>query len=361
MLRSKDSLKAVILVGGEGTRLRPLTYSTPKAMMSVLNRPFLEHIIAYLRKRGVEDIILGLNYFPEVIRDYFGDGSSLGVRLAYAVENSPLGTAGAVKNAEQYLNSTFVVLNGDIFTELDIAAMLAFHQHKRAKATIALTWVDDPSAFGVVETDNDRRVKRFIEKPSADRVTTNWINAGIYILEPEVLQHVPASSHYMFEQGLFPLLLELDKPVYGYPFSGYWLDMGTLQKYLRLNYDLLASKVNSALVDGLSGDEVCCDQDVIIHPSAEIVGPAVIGSRCRIGQGVHIKGPVAIGPDCYVGGGARLEEAILWAGVNIGAGASLKQCIVGSNIRIEDNDQVINRVVTPGHSINIAQHPPPPQ
>lgn len=343
-------LKAVILVGGEGTRLRPLTYGMPKAMVPVLNRPFLEHTIAYLKNYRVNNIILALSYLPEVIQNYFGDGSNSGVQLNYAVEDNPLGTAGAVKNAEQYLGSTFVVLNGDVFTDLDIADMLAFHRGKGAKATIALTWVDNPCAFGVVETDSDGRVRRFIEKPSPARVTTNWINAGIYLLEPEVLEHVPKNAHYMFEKGLFPLLLELGEPVYGYPFSSYWLDMGTPGKYLRLNCDLLLSKAKSALTDGLSGDGVCCDKDVIIHPSTEVVGPAVIGSKCTIDQKTYIRGPVVIGPDCYIGDSASIEVAILWKGVNIGAGVSLKQCILGTNTRIEDNNQVINRVVTPGHT-----------
>ena len=351
-MRGKPSalLKAVILVGGEGTRLQPLTYHMPKPMLPVLNRPFLEHTIAYLREYGVESIILTLSYLPEVIRNYFGDGSSLGVRLTYAMEKNPLGTAGAIKNVERHLGSTFVVLNGDIFTGLNLTDIFAFHRHKRAKATIALTWVDNPCAFGVVETDSDGRVKRFIEKPSPDRVTTNWINAGIYILEPEVLGHVPANIHYMFEKGLFPLLLELGEPVYGYPLSGYWLDMGTPEKYLRLNYDLLLSEAKSLLIQALGKDEVCCDEDVIIHPSAEIVGPAAIGSKCRIGQRVYIKGPVVMGSDCYVGEGASIESAVLWRGVNVGAGARLKQCVVGGNTKIEDNDQVINRVVTSGHT-----------
>jgi len=334
MQKTKAPLKAIILVGGEGTRLRPLTYDIPKAMVPVLNRPFLEHIIAYLKKYGVKDIILALSYLPGSIQDYFGEGSNLGVQLTYSVESSPLGTAGAVKNAEQYLDSTFVVLNGDVFTDLDIADMLAFHRHKGAKATIALTWVDNPCAFGVVETDSDGRVRRFIEKPSPDRVTTNWINAGIYILEPEVLEHVPAGSHYMFEKGLFPVLLELGDPVYGYPFSGYWLDMGTLEKYLRLNCDLLLSKAKSALISGLSSNEVCCDKETIIHPSAKITGPVIIASRCRIGQRVNIKGPVVIGVDCCIGEDASLERAVLWRGVNIDAGAVLKQCIVGSSTNI---------------------------
>ena len=344
---SKAPLKAIILVGGEGTRLHPLTYSVPKPMVPVLNRPFLEHTIAYLKKCGVENIILALSHLPEVIQDYFGDGSNLGVQLAYAVESSPLGTAGAVKNAEQYLNSTFVVLNGDIFTNLDIAAMLALHYRKGAKATIALTWVDNPCIFGVVETDEDGRVQSFVEKPGPDLVTTNWINAGIYILEPEVLEHVPVGSHYMFEKGLFPLLLELGEPVYSYPWSDYWLDMGTPEKYLCLNCDLLLSKTRSALIDSLSRDEVCCGKDTAIHPSAKIAGPAIIDSGCRIDQRVRIKGPVIIGPDCSIGEDASLEESVLWRGVDIGAGAILKQCVIGNNTKIEANDYLINRVVTP--------------
>jgi len=344
--RSKVSLKAIILVGGEGTRLYPLTHNIPKPMLPVLNRPFLEHTIAYLKKYGVDRIILALGYLPKVIQDYFGDGSELGVQLTYAFESRPLGTAGAVKNAEQYLDNTFAVLNGDIFY-LDIADMLTFHQHKRAKATIALTWVDNPHGFGVVETDSDGWVQRFIEKPSLDQVTTNWINAGIYILEPEVLEHVPAGSHYMFEKGLFPHLLELGEPVYGYHFRSHWLDMGTPEKYLCLNCGLLLLKGKSALINSLSEDEVCCDRGTIIHPSANIAGPAIIASRCRIGQHVHIKGPVIIGPDCHIGDDASIEETVLWWDVNIGVGAVLKQCVVVNDTKIEDKAQVINCVVPP--------------
>ncbi len=347
MIRPSRPPKAVILVGGEGTRLHPLTHNTPKPMVPVLNRPFLEHTIAYLRKYGIENIILASSYLPEVIQNYFGDGSKLGARLTYTVENNPLGTAGAVKNAEQYLDSTFVVFNGDIFTDFNIGDMLAFHQHKGAKATIALTWVDNPSAFGLIETDRNERVKRFVEKPSPDQVTTNWINAGIYILEPEVLDYVPANSHYMFERGLFPFLLKKDEPVYGYTLNDYWLDMGTPEKYLLLNQDLLLLKVKSALIDDLSRNKVRCDKETTIHPSAKITGPAVIGSGCQIDQRAHIKGPVVIGADCYIGKSASIEETVLWRGAKIGAGVSLKNCVIGSNTSIDDNDQIINRVVTP--------------
>jgi len=322
-------------------------------MVPVLNRPFLEHTIAYLRKYKVNDVILALSYLPEVFQNYFGDGSNLWIQLHYTMEDNPLGTAGAVKNAERYLDSTFVVLNGDVFTELNIADMLAFHRGKGAKATIALTRVDNPCAFGIIETDSDGRVGRFIEKPSPSQVTTNWINAGIYLLEPGVLKHVPANAHYTFEKGLFPLLLELGEPVYSYPSSGYWLDVGTPEKYLRLNCDLLLLNAKSALINGLSRDGVCCDKDVIIHPSAKIVGPAIIGSKCRIDQKAYIKGPVVIGPDCYIGDSASLEAAVLWAGVNIGAGVSVKQCIVGTNTKIETKDQVISGVVTSSHRKDI--------
>jgi len=269
-----------------------------------------------------------MGHLSEAVQDYFGSGNSLDVRLTYAVEDAPLGTAGAVKNAQRYLGGTFAVLNGDIFVDFDIAEMLAFHRRQQAKATISLTWVDNPSAFGVVETDNARRVRRFIEKPSPDQVTTHWINAGIYILELEVLDHVPANGFYMFEKGLFPLLLKLGEPVYGYPISGYWLDMGTLSKYLQLNCDLLQLEATSVLIGGLGRDEVRCGEGAAIHPSAQIVGPVLIGSGCSIGPEVQITGPVVIGSDCYIRGGTRIEKAVLWRGVSVGAGATIEGCII---------------------------------
>jgi mannose-1-phosphate guanylyltransferase len=353
--KRKASPKAVILVGGPGTRLQPLTDDTPKSMVPVLNKPFMEHTIAYLRQFGIKDIIITLNYLPEVICDYFGDGSQFKVRLTYCLEREPMGTAGAVKNAEKYLNSTFIVLNGDIFADLNIADMFAYHQNKGAKATISLSWVDNPSAFGVVETDGDQRVRQFIEKPPLDEATTNWINAGTYILEPEVLEHIPANSYYMFEKGLFPLLLEMGEPVYGYPLSGYWLDMGTVGNYLALNGDLLLSKTSSPLLDGGSSERVYYERDVTIHPSTKIEAPVMIGNRCQIGQGVYIKGPVVIGPDCHLEEGVSIANAVLWDNVHIGAHARLSQCIISSHTSIEPNKQIVNRVVTPSQVTALSQ------
>ena len=346
MSRLKAPLKAVILVGGPGTRLQPLTDDIPKSMVPVLNRPFIEHTLAYLKQFGIKDIIITLNYLPEIIQSYLGDGSKFGVSVTYCIEGTPMGTAGAVKNAEPYLNDTFIVLNGDIFTDLNIADMLAFHQHKGAKATISLNWVDNPGAFGVVETDSTQRVKQFIEKPPPDEATTNWINAGTYILEPEVLGHIPANSHYMFEKGLFPLLIELNKPVYGYPFRGYWLDMGNRGHYLSLNCDLLLSKVSSPLIQN-SKDTINYGQDATVHPKTEIVGPVIIGDRCQIKQGVYIKGPVVIGTDCSIEEGARIDNTLLWHNVRIGANTRLSQCIISSNTSVASNSQISNHVITP--------------
>jgi len=346
------STKAVILVGGEGTRLRPLTYQVPKPMVPVLNHPFLEHTLAYLKKYGIDDVVLAMSYLPQAIRDYFGDGSAAGVKLAYAIEDIPRGTGGAVKNVEEHLDDRFVVLNGDVFSDIDIADMLAFHHDKGAKVTIALTWVDDPCLFGVVETDASRRVERFVEKPRPDMVASHWINAGIYIIEPEVLQYVPADSHYMFEKGLFPRLLEVGEPVYGYPSSGYWLDMGTPRKYLTLNCDLLQGRAWSALVGFPSQDcedGVCCGWDVVIHPLAGVVGPTIIGDGCRIGKDAIVRGPAVIGHGCRIGEAASLERVVMWGDVEVGAGAVVSDCILADGARVEEKGQLNSRVVIAGN------------
>jgi mannose-1-phosphate guanylyltransferase len=201
--------------------------------------------------------------------------------------------------------------------------------------------VDNPCAFGVVETISEGQVQRFIEKPAPDQVTSHWINAGTYILEPEVLEHVPADSFFMFEKGLFPRLLELGEPVYGFPFNDYWLDMGTADKYLQLNCDLLRSAARSALIGDLGRDEVRREGDVAVHPAAEIAGPVVIGSGCQIGQGARITGPVVLGPSCRIAGAARIERAVLWRGVTVDAGASLVGCVVGNDTRIDSKNRAV--------------------
>ena len=339
--------KAVILAGGRGTRLRPLTNYLPKPLIPVLNRPFLEYIIAYLHKNSIDDIVLATGYLPEVVEHYLGDGSGLGVRLSYSVEKEPLGTAGAVKNAEKYLSGTFVVLNGDTFTDFNIAEMLAFHHDRKSRATIALTRVDNASAFGVVSTDGDGKIRGFTEKPASGQITACWINAGIYLLEPDILRLVPPDRYCMFENETFPLLLQLNKAVCGYPFNGYLMDIGTPEKYLQLNIDLLQSKTKSAFIaEQLGRSGILCGKDVFMHDTAKITGPVVIADGCDIGKEVCIKGSVVIGRNCHISEGAIIEESVLWNNVTVGANVNLKRCVVTDDTLIESNRRISNSVIT---------------
>ena len=322
-------MKAVILAGGEGTRLRPLTCKIPKPMVPILNRPFLEHMLSHLRGHGVDHAILTMWYLPDVIRSHFGNGEGLGLRLTYTLEERPLGTAGAVKNVEAELDGPFLVLNGDIFTDLDLGAMARFHRDSGAMVTIALTQVADPSAFGVVEMDERGRVTRFLEKPSPGETNSNWVNAGTYLMEPEALAQAPSGEHHMFERGLFPKLLEMGAPVYGYRSSAYWVDLGTPASYARVHRDLLLN----------AGTPVGHDASGI-HASAKISGPVLLGNGCAIGPDAELFGPVVMGAGCRVGEGARIRDAILWKGVSVGRGAELEECIVGDGASVGEEASV---------------------
>ena len=330
----KQSLmKAVILVGGEGTRLRPLTFSTVKAMIPVLNKPFIEYVIRHLSNHGVAEVILALGYKPDSIKGYFDAVVQLDAKLIYSVESTPLGTAGAVKNAEQYINDTFFVLNGDIFTDIDLTAMLKFHRKKRAKVTIALTSVDDPTQFGVVEINSQQRINRFIEKPSREQAPSNLINAGIYILEGEITRHIPKGKHFMFEHNVFPQLLAGGEPVFGYTSNAYWIDTGTPEKYLQLNRDLLYG--NSTQID-FCPEKISVDKKSSVHPQVKLTSPILIDKGCIISEGVQLKGPIVIGSDCNIDEGAIIENSILWQKVSVGKRAAIKDCIIASNNHVED-------------------------
>ncbi len=316
-------MKAVILVGGEGTRLRPLTIHRPKPMQPVANRPFIEHVFRHLKAHGVTDIILSMCYLPGMIQEYFGDGSAFGVRLTYVTEEQALGTAGAVKNVEAqgYLNPNepVFVLNGDILTDLNLRAMLAFHREHGALGTIALTPVEDVRAYGLVECDEDGRVRRFIEKPrSLEGITTNLINAGTYILEPAALRLVPSNQFYQFEQGLFPSLLQHGDPLFGYPSDVYWLDIGTPEKYKTANVDMLHGRVYGRFEGEQRRKGVWVGAGCEIDPSAELIGPLVLGRRCVVGAGARLLGPLVLGDGCRVGPDVQLERAVLWEDVTVG-------------------------------------------
>jgi len=343
-------MKAVILVGGEATRLLPLTCNTPKAMVPVLNIPFLEHVIRYLSKHQIKDIILAQGYLAQPIESYIGDGSQLGVKLNYVVEDTPLGTAGAVKNAEKYLDETFLMLNGDIFTDLDITAMIDFHQERKAKATIALTPVDDPTSYGLIETNAEGRITRFLEKPSWTQVTTNMINAGTYVLEPEILAQIPPQTKVSIEREVFPLLLEQGKPVYAYPSSAYWIDMGTPEKYLRLHRDLLSGK--SSQYAPASPGEVVIGEQSYIHPTAQIKGPVMIGDNCTIGRNARLTGPVVTGAGCTILEDTVIEESIIWRNVQLGQRVNLRNSIIADNCCLNTDSTIEDSIL--GDNITVA-------
>ncbi|MFC1869763.1 sugar phosphate nucleotidyltransferase [Chloroflexota bacterium] len=329
-------MKAVILVGGEGTRLRPLTCNIPKAMVPILNRPFLEHLLRYLEKHGVRDVILAMGYNPDPIRSHLGDGAQFGVRLTYLVEESPLGTAGAVKNAEPLLDGPCVVFNGDILTEIDLTAMIKRHQAIKPRASIALTPVDNPTIYGVVETDARGMVQRFVEKPGWDEVTSNMINAGIYILEPEVLAHIPASTPFMFEHHVFPPLLKAGEPILSYPSDAYWIDIGTPEKYMQVHHDLLLRSGNTGIqTEGESH----------IHPAARIEGPVLYGEECVIAEDAEIRGPVVLGPRCQIAKGAVIAGAILWESSQVKEGAMLRNCVIGSHSCVQKGCRILEDCV----------------
>jgi len=306
-------------------------------MLPILNRPFLDHMISYLKGHGIDEIIFAMCYLPDCIQGYFGDGSNVGVRLNYVMESFPLGTAGAIKNAESYIDDLFLVFNGDIFTDIDLGAMLSFHREREAKATIALTPVEDPSSFGVVVMDNTQRVERFIEKPPREEAPSNLINAGIYILDPELLQDIPPDSFFMFEHHLYPQLLEKGVPIYGYPTDAYWIDMGTPEKYLQLHHDLLQGKSSAYTFSEPEREEAL---QVSIHPTAKIDGSVVIGKGCDIGPGVSIKGPAVIGDSCQILDGVTIEGSVLGRNVKVGKQATLMECIIGENSVVGDESLI---------------------
>ena len=232
-------MKAVVMAGGEGTRLRPLTSNQPKPMVPIVGKPCIEHILELLRRHELNDVIVTLAFMPQAIRSYFGDGETLGMNVSYSVEESPLGTAGSVRQAVAGGDEPVLVISGDALCDIDLTSLLAFHRERKAAVTIALKSVENPLEFGIVVTDPDGRIERFLEKPSWGQVFSDTINTGIYVIEPEVLRHVPAGEPFDFSKQLFPLLLEMGRPLYGYVADGYWQDVGDLGQYAQANFDAL--------------------------------------------------------------------------------------------------------------------------
>ncbi|MBC8076251.1 MAG: NDP-sugar synthase [Chloroflexales bacterium] len=333
-------MDAVILVGGLGTRLRPLTCNRPKPLLPLANRPFIERVLLSLRDQGVRRAILAVQYLGEQFRAALGDGERLGIAVQIADEPEPRGTAGAVRHLAHTLRGTTVVLNGDSLHDLDLRAMIQSHRARAALATIALTPVADPSAFGLVETDAAGRVRRFVEKPRPDQITTNLINAGTYILEPAALELIPPDSYQMFERDLFPELLRRAAPVYGFPSDAYFTDIGRPAAYLQVHHDLLLGRTRFTPPGREIMPGVWAEGDVAIHPTALLGGPIVLGRGVRIGPHARLVGPTVVGAGCVLAENAVVERAVLWAGCRLAAGASVLDAVLGANCQIGERTSV---------------------
>jgi mannose-1-phosphate guanylyltransferase len=319
-------MQALILAGGKGTRLRPLTMHTPKPIVPIANRPFLLYQLELLKRADVRDVILSLSYQPQKIEDKLGDGTDYDVKITYTVEASPLGTAGAYRHAAGLIRETTVIFNGDVLTDIDINEVISLHRERNATATIVLTPVPNPTAYGLVETDGEGRVRRFLEKPKPEEVTCDTINAGIYILEPRVLDYVPEGEPFMFEYGVFPQLLERGEPFYAYTWRGYWRDIGTAASYLHANMDVLADRVN--LLDRLKagrGDK--------FDETAEIDQTSIVDPSCVVKAGAQIINSV-VGRNCYIEERARIENCVVRGGSRIGPGATLQGAVAGRSCHI---------------------------
>jgi NDP-sugar pyrophosphorylase family protein len=327
-------MRAVVLVGGEGTRLRPLTYTTPKPLLPIGNIAFLERQLAWLGRHGVDEVILSLGYLPDAFAAHFPDSRFDGVRLRYAVEAEPLGTAGGIRYAadEAGIEERFVVCNGDVLTQLDLSALVGFHAEREAEATIHLARVPDPSAFGVVPTHADGEVKAFVEKPPPGRAPTDWINAGTYVLEPSVLERIPPRLTVSIERETFPRMLETPGRMFAYPSDAYWLDIGTPEKYLQAHADLLGGSLGAR---AFPRDAV--ERAPGVWEQGEV----------SIGEGASIQAPVLIGPGSVVGAGARIARSVLGAGCAVDEGARVLRSVLLDRARLGKDAEAIDAVIGP--------------
>ncbi len=345
-------MQAIILVGGEGTRLRPLTYGTPKPMVPLFGIPFLKRALVRLRDAGVTETVLAAGYLPHAIESHFGDGSRIGMKLTYVVESSPLGTAGALRNVAGHIRGPFFVLNGDVLTSLDLRAMRAFHALRGGAGVIHAIRVEDPSAFGCVVSDADGRVTAFVEKPAPGEAPTDQINAGTYLLERSVLDAIPAGRSVSIERETFPQLLAAGKRLYSYVTSDYWLDLGRPEQYLQAHYDVLRGNLD------LGEDAGAADGGTYWLVGAQSIPPGV-HPPVYLGANVGIDPTATVGPHCIVGDGSQIEaravvrDAVLWDDVVVEADATVEDAILASRVRIGSGATVGPGAVI-GHDARVA-------
>jgi mannose-1-phosphate guanylyltransferase len=333
-------MQALILVGGEGTRLRPLTSTVPKPVVPLVDRPLIAYMLDWLRRHGIDDVIMSCGFLATSVRNVLGDGSAFGLRLRFVEEPEPLGTAGALKLAEPLLEERFVMLNGDILTDFDLSAQIIQHERTGARATLGLVAVPDPTNYGLVRLAADRSVSEFVEKPSSDKVAEglgaqreeNLISAGAYVLERELLELVPAGCNVSIEREIWPQLV--GNGLFGFPGTGYWLDIGTPARYLQATFDILEGNVQTPVAERLGSDFLAVAQEVELAGRA--IPPAVLERGVRVGEGAHVGSLAYLGNDVEIGAGSAVERAVILNGTSIGAGCRVADCIVAAGCRIGD-------------------------
>ena len=327
-------MKAVVMAGGEGNRLRPLTSNQPKPMVPVVGKPCMEHILELLGEHGMSEVIVTVAFLPQAIRSYFGEGETLGMQIGYSVEESPLGTAGSVRLTAKQLEETFLVISGDALCDVDLSALIAFHKEKGAAVTIGLKSVENPLEFGIVVTDEEGRIERFLEKPSWGQVFSDTINTGIYVMEPEVLNHVPADRPYDFSKELFPYLLEMGRPLYGFVLDGYWQDIGNLDQFRQANFDALEENVRLNIPGIRIRGNVWLGEGVEIADLEQIEGPAYVGNYCRISPGAIVGSHSVLSNSVTLRERARVTRSVIDASTHIGRSALIEGAILGRSCDI---------------------------
>jgi mannose-1-phosphate guanylyltransferase len=325
-------MQALILVGGEGTRLRPLTLTVPKPVVPLVDRPSIRYMIEWLARHGVDDIVMACGFLAAGVRDVLGEGGDGGPRLRYVEEPDARGTAGAIKFAERFLDQRFLALNGDVVTDLDLTALIELHEERDATATLGLYPVEDPSAYGLVRRREDGEIVEFLEKPEPEQIDTDEINAGAYVLERSVLDLVPEGREVSIEHEVFPKLV--GKGLFGRRLSGYWMDIGAPERYLQATWDILESRVQTEVGELVDADGLMVDPDAHLAAAAEVTPPAFVEPRARIGAGTRIGPRAVIGPGCEIADGAAVERSVLHRGCRVGSGARLTGAILAGGVEV---------------------------
>lgn len=346
-------MKSLFLAGGFGTRLRPITKDLPKPMVPIMGKPLLERNIENLKRFGIDEIVLSTCYKPKKIMKYFGDGSRFGVKISYICEDEPLGTAGAIKNAEYFFDDTFLVFNADILSDFDISEMISFHKEKGALATIAVTHVDNPSAYGVIEHDKNGYITAFREKPNPSETNSDLINAGIYIFEPELLKEIPAGRAVSIERETYPLLLEKGYKMAVYDHCSYWLDLGTPSKYLKAHKDILNGLIKIKEHD-FNKNAQYISKTAKISRFAKIEEPVYIGDNVEISSFANIGPNTVLFGDSTIGTDAKVVESIVWDNTHVEGGASVINSVVMSNCRVNRNSATYNIILADNLGYSIA-------